>query len=109
MNLTTAIFWTLVTSVSMLALCGVDLQTGILLRLAPAEVWGWMGLIIFVSAAINMGVAIVRFWTQPQTQQQASRLPDLRGGIMRMLFPAPPVAKRQYASATRRRVRQEVE
>jgi hypothetical protein len=54
-------------------------------------------------------VAIVRFWTQPQTQQQAPRLPDLRGGIMRMLFPAPPVAKRQYASATRRRVRQEVE
>lgn len=104
MSLTTAIFWTSITSVTLIAIGGVDQQTNVLSRIAPAEVWFAFGGVILVGAIVNMFYAIVYGETSPA---QSPRLPNLAAAVKAWMFPPPPAVKRQYQHS-QRRVRKEV-
>lgn len=93
MNLTTVLFWLLV----QLALIGMAIAMGNarLLAIAPAAVWGWMCVIVFVGDLVWAVAAIFR----GDTGQDTPRLPDIGQSIKRLLFPAPPVARRHTARA----------
>lgn len=104
MSLTTAIFWTSITSVTLIAIGAVDQQTNILSRIAQAEVWFAFSVVILVGVIVNMFVAIVHGDTAPA---QSPRLPNLASTVKAWLFPAPPAVRRQYQHS-QRRVRKEV-
>lgn len=104
MNLTTAIFWTSITSVTLIAAGAVEQRTNVLSRIAPAEVWFAFCIVILVGAAINMFIAIVYGDTSPA---QSPRLPNLAATVKAWLFPAPPSVRHQYRHS-QRRMRKEV-
>jgi hypothetical protein len=97
LSLTTAIFWTSITSVVLIAVGAIDQQTNILSRIAPAEVWFIFGILILVGSAINMFIAIVHGDTAPA---QSPRLPNLATMVKAWLFPAPPAHR--YNARTQR-------
>lgn len=104
MSLTTAIFWTSITSVTLIAAGAVDQQTNILSRIAPAEVWFTFSAVILIGVVVNMFIAIVYGDTSPT---QSPRLPNLAATVKAWMFPAPPSVRHQY-QYRQRRVRKEV-
>lgn len=104
MSLTTAIFWTSITSILLIAVGAVDKQINILSRIAPPDVWLVFIGVILVGAIVNMFFAIVHGDTAPA---QSPRLPSLAATVKAWLFPAPPTVRHQYQHS-QRRVRKEV-
>lgn len=101
LNLTTLIFWLFFQMVILFMLAAFGNER--LLMLAPASVYGWMCVALFVGDVLWTVAALVALFRGDARAAETPRLPNVGQAVMRLLFPAPPVGKRtQYANRTTR-------
>lgn len=99
MTFPTLIFTSLV--IVVLCVMGIAMGDEKLISIASPATWELFGMALFIGYPIFVIVSLYRIFTTEATPD-SPRLPDVGQGIKRLLFPVPPVARRQHTTRAAR-------